>query len=169
MRCSEPTATAPRTSRKRRRAERGDEEAEWFACACAEKMVLSYCRCTIFSRALRVEAHHSAASLKGHRPHRVLAPCVRLDDLGDDSETDRRHRYRDAARQRHDAGFSGHAVVSEVPYGVMTVAADRTCVRMHGASVPRHQNPYASPPARSIQRHFLPVPGQLRSAAARPL
>jgi len=112
---------------------------------------------------------HSAASLKGHRPHRVLAPCVRLDDLGDDSETDRRRPYCDAARQRHDAGFSGHAVVSEVPYGVMTVAADRTRVRMHGASVPRHQNPYASPPARSIPRHFLPVPGQLRGAAARPL
>jgi len=86
MRCSEPTATAPRTSRKRRRAERGDEEAEWFACACAGKMILSRCRCTTFSPALRVEAHHSAASLQGHRPHRVLAPCVRLDDLGDDSE-----------------------------------------------------------------------------------
>ena len=168
MRCSEPTATAPRTSRKRRRAERGDEEAEGFACACAGKMVLSRCRCTIFSRALRVEAHHSAASLKGHRPHRVLAPCARLDDLGDDSEN-RRRPYCDAARQRHDAGFSGHAVVSEVPYGVMTVAADRTRARMHGASVPRHQNPYASPPARSIPRHFLPVPGQLRGAAARPL
>src|SRR5215471_18910136 len=93
MRCSEPTATAPRTSRKRRRAERGDEEAEWFACACAGKMVLSRCRCTIFSRALRVQAHHSAASLKGHRPHRVLAPCARLDDLGDDSEKDRRCPY----------------------------------------------------------------------------
>src|SRR5262249_6105302 len=97
MRCSEPTATAPRTSRKRGRAERGAEEAEWFACACAGKMVLSRCRCTIFSRALRVEAYHSAASLKGHRPHRVLAPCARLDDLGDDSDTNRRRRYRNAA------------------------------------------------------------------------